>query len=568
MLQLEHQWSPRRTTMIGVVVASGVAIVACLLRLSSCYESFWVDELHTAWAIDGDWHQVRGRAALGNQMPVYFWGLWIWKNLFGDSEIALRLTSVLAVAAAAGAMTFSVARHCRSLVAGVASGMVLAVEANATFFATELRPYAVVLLASVFAIDGWFTLIRPDTAAGLDATSGTDATSIGIRRDRAAWQLTIAMVLVVLCQPANFAAVAWLPLTAWAFGRLGTNHEPWLRVSLNDGLRWTLLVAALLAAWQWTLLNSWAHRDHWATFATARSWNQWWHIWPWAGLLIVPLTVSAVLGGIRTTLWRCGFGIALIAIAATTTYWLASWAGWVPLWHRRYFIVVLPMLATVPGCCVASVHHGGWASVWRRLSMPAFRFAMSLVVALASLGWMMWQQRTPSGIARLPRPLVARGEDWRGAIGWLDEQLRPGDTLYVDAGLIEYDAYLQRGLSEGRTASVPGDSGPIAYLTLPVHGPYRVNVGDGEAIEVRPIDRDLLFPLEQLGAPMNSRDRVWILSRRNKSAMKATLRQSIRRSGPFDYRGVRVAGFGNVSVAEIPWLNRPPGRGWLLPWSR
>ena len=89
---------PFSATKKITLASIGVFSVALFLRIPSCYESFWLDELHTAWVIWDAFDDVAPRALLGHQSPVYFVGVWFWKQLIGDSELALRLSSVLAVA--------------------------------------------------------------------------------------------------------------------------------------------------------------------------------------------------------------------------------------------------------------------------------------------------------------------------------------------------------------------------------------------------------------------------------------------------------------------------------------
>ena len=65
------------------LVACIVFLIACGLRIPSCYESLWLDELHSAWAVWDGLGEVATRAELGNQTPFYFFGLWLWKELVG-----------------------------------------------------------------------------------------------------------------------------------------------------------------------------------------------------------------------------------------------------------------------------------------------------------------------------------------------------------------------------------------------------------------------------------------------------------------------------------------------------
>lgn len=80
-------WIPAAlaTLLLGLVVfRSPIAI------------GLWLDECVTFW-ISGDSWQTAFDRALGfqGQSPLYFLGVYGWRALFGDSEIALRLPSVL-----------------------------------------------------------------------------------------------------------------------------------------------------------------------------------------------------------------------------------------------------------------------------------------------------------------------------------------------------------------------------------------------------------------------------------------------------------------------------------------
>src|SRR6056297_2163722 len=140
--------------------AWGFVLIAVAFRIFTWWQRLCTVEFHSALAVWGNFPEVGPRAAAGNQTPFYFWGLWLWKLLFGGSEIALRLSSVLAMAAASGILVVTVARQHASLLAGLLAGLFLAVDANALFFGTELRPYAWVVLGTTVAAGLFASLLR------------------------------------------------------------------------------------------------------------------------------------------------------------------------------------------------------------------------------------------------------------------------------------------------------------------------------------------------------------------------------------------------------------------------
>lgn len=544
----------------------GVFAFAVLIRLSSCYESFWIDELHSAWVIADQFVDVGRRAALGNQMPVYFWGLWWWQWCWGDQEIALRITSVLTIAIAAACLTLIVQRQTKSLVCGIASGVFLAVESNALFFGTELRPYALIVLVSTLALAAFLALWNETS----------------VRRWRFQWMLTICLALGVQFQPTSFGVLLCLPATLFAVSLW--RRRSWTpQFSVAIVVQAITVAAVLMWAWQFTLHSSWQSRSNWSVFAVPTWIGPYWRIWPWWSAIFIPMSLATVVRLITRHRTQRSFGIAVLLVGLTMgitfVYWLVAYLNWVPLWHRRYFIAVLPWLAAVPGLALsgfdetlrrfffrsdattgrlATKDTGRW-----RLVHAAGRKAVVAIGPLAMATFfvvmLMHQQGTWERFLQLPNPMVTRGENWRQALQWLEEQVPEGDLVFIDSGLIEANEYL-----DGVWVMGSQEQPVVAreYLEYPMRGPYRPNRPLLENTE--PINRSLLFPLGVLGLGGETVERVWIVSRRNMRSMKAALKRSIRRTGPFDYYGVRVTNFGNVSIAEIPKLKKPKRSGWFI----
>lgn len=515
----------------GVKQSAAIATVfalAVLMRLSSCYESFWVDELHTVWAASGDFGDVGPRAAMGNQMPVYFWSVWGWLQLVGDGEFGLRLTSVLAVAIAAAWLFVVVHRETGSAISGALSGGVVAVEANSLWFGTELRPYAAIMLVATFAFGATLRLMKDE------------------RGDRLRQQLVLTACLIagVLLQPTSLGVLLWMPVFLIARS-MWQRRSWWPRFGIGVVGQVITLIAVLLWAWRFTLQSSWQLKDNWASFAVPTWIGPYWTIWPWWTLVIVPLVLAALCwwflrfreglnaGSSGGRLLAIGMGLGVAAMAITFAYWAIAYLEWVPLWHRRYFIAVLPIIAAVPGFAAATVP--------RRVTVF---FSVGVLVALMSLQNTWPDMNNPSSSQ------VQRNEAWREAIAWLGDQVSDHERVYLDAGLIE-----ARRLDDGSD-----DQDLIDYLAFPIRGPYGTpSLRD----RTSPIARSLLLPLDVLGSPESSDDRVWVVSRRSMRSMRSALKRSIRRSGPFDYAAVRLTSFGNVTIAELPRLKKPQRRGWF-----
>ena len=59
--------SDRRVAIASIAVLA----IATALRMPSCYESFWLDELHSAWTVWDGLSEVASRADRGHQSPFY-----------------------------------------------------------------------------------------------------------------------------------------------------------------------------------------------------------------------------------------------------------------------------------------------------------------------------------------------------------------------------------------------------------------------------------------------------------------------------------------------------------------
>ncbi|SCE90803.1 Dolichyl-phosphate-mannose-protein mannosyltransferase [Micromonospora matsumotoense] len=111
----------------------------------------WRDELATWSAATrpvGDLFRLT-RTIDASTGPYYLL-LHAWTGLFGDSVVALRLPSVLAMAGAAG-LTAVLGRRLFGAPAGLLAGLLFAVLPGTSRYAQEARPYALVTLFAVLA---------------------------------------------------------------------------------------------------------------------------------------------------------------------------------------------------------------------------------------------------------------------------------------------------------------------------------------------------------------------------------------------------------------------------------
>ncbi|MGV3485856.1 MAG: hypothetical protein ACO1RT_15670, partial [Planctomycetaceae bacterium] len=403
---MELEPRPRRP-WIPYGLAGVVFVVAAAVRLPSCYESLWLDELHSAWAVWGSFAEVASRAAAGNQTPPYFWMLWLWKECVGGSELSLRLPGVIAISLAAATLTVGVSRTRGSLVGGLAAGLVLALESNSLFYGTECRPFA----AIVFLAAGACWLAQKPGGKHLQDHFPLIA-------------ITIAAAMV---QPTSIGVLAWLLVARFGFAALRTTAAPSPvmqevaphRRNHLAAMGLAVVVLAVAAVWLGgdVMRNAWQHRTQWQEMGRADSLRQIWRAWPWGSLVLLPAilmvsmkacarlqrkpTATEIEIPSNTMPW---WVFALSVFAAVLMFWSASALGIAPVFHRRYFVACLPLLAWVSGDLVALT--------LKHLHVLSFhkpsKAAVSMVIAIIPLAVLTLTQGTARKLLTQDTRLVRR----------------------------------------------------------------------------------------------------------------------------------------------------------------
>jgi mannosyltransferase len=115
------------------------------------HRQLWDDERATWWAASlgwGDFGRLLGHFDI--VLAPYYALMHLWVESFGSSAAALRLPSVLAMAAAAGVLTL-LGRRMFDARVGLTAGLIFAVLPITTRYAQEARPYAFAVLAALAA---------------------------------------------------------------------------------------------------------------------------------------------------------------------------------------------------------------------------------------------------------------------------------------------------------------------------------------------------------------------------------------------------------------------------------
>jgi mannosyltransferase len=146
-----EQTSPRRSTLAHLTWAAPVVVSAALGLTEIGVPQLWRDEL-ASWSAASRtlpqlWAMVHNIDAV---LGIYYFGLHLWMAVFGDSATAMRLPSVIAMAAAAGVVGL-IGRRLGGGAAGLASGLVFALIPSVSRYAQEARPYAFAMFFAALA---------------------------------------------------------------------------------------------------------------------------------------------------------------------------------------------------------------------------------------------------------------------------------------------------------------------------------------------------------------------------------------------------------------------------------
>jgi mannosyltransferase len=146
-----EQAPSRRSVAATVTWAAPVVVTAAVGLFEVGVPQLWRDEL-ASWSAASRtlpqlWAMVHNIDAV---LGIYYLGLHLWMAVFGQSATAMRLPSVIAMAAAAG-MVALIGQRLGGRLAGLASGLIFAVIPSVSRYAQEARPYAFAMFFAALA---------------------------------------------------------------------------------------------------------------------------------------------------------------------------------------------------------------------------------------------------------------------------------------------------------------------------------------------------------------------------------------------------------------------------------
>lgn len=515
------------------------AVLSFIVALAGSRESFWLDELHTSWAISGMWADIVPRAQAGNQTALYFWLLYGLTQTLGQSELALRLPSALATALVSGLCVVVISR---SAVGGRGHWLAclavvgwIVLDRIQLFYASEARVYALIQLIS---LGGWLCIGR----------FSQQRLSCGEMVHNLAWPWLVGWAalasLSIHLHLVSLLPVAWQAL--WGVVMSVVNVRSESKQDRSRG-RWVLLWLATFICLGLSILPAlgsasavWDRRAQWQSFAGESSIRALVSLFPLVPIL-VPVAVATCIGWIATRwvgrtshedsptmrgeAWRMRCMWLIAAAGPWLSVWLVTALGIAPMMHRRYVIcsaLTLVLLAAT--------------------ELMRMRFVWLKVATLAcSIFWLLHSQGTLDVWKQHQWVGWQRGEDWHSAARWIDGQVQPGEELWCASGLIE-----------AQSVTLPLSSVENEYLSFPLRGRYQVLA---EAVDPQALIGDAADWAEQLLLTTGDastakfvvyRGRVEQLSKRLRSVQAIARRQG--RALKID---LEPRPFGYISVAKV-----------------
>ncbi len=514
----------------------GTVVLLLILRGACAQESYWLDELHSLWSINSGLPELLERSQQGNQSPLYSLFLWNWESVCSAlplGALTISTSRMLSISLSIIPLVayYRFTRNGSAAPVGFAcicASLLFALDTNAIFFGSEVRCYVLVIALSSLLLSVVWQIHAGD-------------------QERGHWRLGVLCLLLGLCHYTAIIACAWLIVTSalWSIKQRWSQRtyplEP-LTHWRPGHTAWGVFGVGLALVLQGAgMLQLWERRHLWSGIGKPRSLYEWDNVYPWISQCMVPL----VLWGLIYCTRKCFHSVSLStnqraekrqnasvlwlgmsSISFLLFAWLLSRWGTVPIWQTRYLVAVLPWLYWLSGL------------LWSKLvaisgPSPSLRGWLPVGVLCIALLGLVFEQGTWRTLFDGSMQWVSRGEDWRGAVNWIDEHASSSATMHVAPELLETE-----GMETDEAIKMYGES----YLCFPVRGPYPLP----QAKPIADFDTWIQSEASSLSLPSGEH---WILIRKPAWALAdqlASLFPRVQLREP-----AQITAFDNVSVIKI-----------------
>jgi hypothetical protein len=409
-----------RSRHVDLLVVSAITLIAFALRVDELgVPSFWWDDSYSAMVASGSLSDIVATLAQQDfHPPLHYFLLHYWLRLVGTGEFSLRYLSVIAGVLAVPAAWIA-GRRIFGPLTGLLAAALFALSPYLWYYSQEARMFALVPVLAVLAI--YFCARGARKPRLVDWLGYTAVVLLGIYDFYYFAFVPLAGGLWVMLGQRR-ASIRW----AWCVSTAATAllYLPWLPILLNRGAVWSGLVPSLegpakTVYWSWTAL-----------FLGLPSLVLYTQPLP-AGLL--GLGALATLGAM---LWSFGLtsalspdlapsrasgvrgqGVTLPTLAFVVPLGaMAAVAAIKPVFHPRYAIPAeAGLLLLLAGFLAYLIQLGGA----RRVAGLGIG-----VLLLGSFAYGFNHLKNDGNYAR---------DDYRTAIGYVQQHEQPGDTIIHNA---------------------------------------------------------------------------------------------------------------------------------------
>jgi uncharacterized membrane protein len=159
------QIAGKRITEYGIALLAIVLIGAFLRVYNLGTQSIWIDEAYTIFASTMSVPRMVAEVANGDfSPPLYHFLLHFWMMIFGTSEAAARLLSVL-FGVLAIPIIYLVGRQLFNKDAGLIAALILALSSFNIFYSQELRMYSLMVLLALLSMYFFLCFLQRSTLA-------------------------------------------------------------------------------------------------------------------------------------------------------------------------------------------------------------------------------------------------------------------------------------------------------------------------------------------------------------------------------------------------------------------
>ena len=492
--------SPATLTTI-VIVLSISAAGAAIRWIIATAELLWLDELHTSWAVNATLGEVAGRAADGNQSPLFFWLTWIPVQLLGESELAIRAVSWLAGLGVMLASAWLAWSWTRSSIAAIVVAILVAIDLQFVYYATEARPYCLIQLLSVIQVALFWRLMDQTLAGDFSGPAGKRSSL------KPAWSLAILSASLIYV---HFTAI-WIFVVEFCFllqllaaGRRSRGNGEWVRIRhFGTRLFTTAVVSVLIcipAIVQ--MLSVFERRGNWEVVSSPVS-----VLREQSGTfvlsIVVPLICLTVILCVRT--WnRRGSDITEPKRADTLNRPLL----------KATFVLLWALIPTACVVCLAAIEVAPIALTrYTLVGSAAFPIFVGLIVGLVKTSTQRFAiAAVVVGIAFWHNPEISFGlRKWELPVLRVENWQAPIDLIKAHQSKARHPVFLFSNLIEDVDSIQNQDARFQRYLLFPIRGLYEVENSNRELIArpTLPVNHFAETDIEKI----KQRGGAWVLVR-------------------------------------------------------